>query len=200
MLKYTHKHHPDYPLITKALSSLGVMLQSHNKGIDAEASDHAHKLLAVANSICNIEDIGQEVPNGLVKAGRKFVLEGEIIVKEKAGQGQKSKTLHAPSATVKQFDMKGTLKPYVFLFDDLILLCEQAASRRDQGSERPFVYVKILPLVDAKEIQTDKDPKTIRLVKVGGSSWVLKAKTADEATKWLSYLRQTLANLNGASS
>jgi len=33
MLKYTHKHHPDYPLLTQALSKLGTQLQEYNKGI-----------------------------------------------------------------------------------------------------------------------------------------------------------------------
>ena len=201
MLKYTHKHHPDYALITKALSALGVLLQEHNKGIDSSASDHAHKLLAVGNSIYNIEDIARDTSGtGLVKTGRKFIHEGEVSVKEKAGAGQKSKTLHVPGALLKRLDIKGTMKPYLFLFDDVLFLCEQCVSTKNQTTDKPFIYATMLNLVDVLEVQlVDKDTKTVRLLRVGGSMWVLKTKSSEEGGKWLSLLRQTVSRLNGSS-
>ena len=59
MLKYTAKHHPDYDIISNAVESVSSILQSHNKNIDPKASEYAHKLLSVANSITNVEDIAK---------------------------------------------------------------------------------------------------------------------------------------------
>ena len=199
MLKYTHKHHPDYSLLQQALSKLGTLLQEHNKGIDSQASDLAHKMLAVGNSIANIEDVKADSGGtGLIHAKRKFIYEGEVTVKEKAGQGQKSKTLHVPSARLKQLDVRGSLKPYLFLFHDMLVFCEQNVSRKDQSLDRPFIYGSLLQLVRVKEVQfTEKEPRTIRLALVGGGFWVLKTKTPQEATSWIAALRQAVAQVNG---
>lgn len=201
MLKYTHKHHPDYPLLTKALSNLGFLLQEHNKGIDANASDLAHKMLAVGNSIANIEDIKNDTGgNGLVNATRKFILEGEVVVKEKPGPGQKSKTLHVSASKLKQLDVRGNLKPYLFLFEDLLVFCEQTVSRKDQNLDRPFIYGTLLQLVRVKEVQmSEKEPRVVRLLLVGDCSWVLKTKSIGDAQNWWSSLQKAVARLNGVS-
>lgn len=202
MLKYTHKHHPDYPLLTKALSTLGFLLQEHNKGIDANASDLAHKMLAVGNSIANIEDIKNDTGgSGLVNATRRFLFEGEVVVKEKAGPGQKSKTLHVSQSKLKQLDVKGNLKPYLYLFDDILLFCEQNVSRKDQNLDRPFIYATLLQLVRVREVQTnEKEPRVVRLALVGDGSWNLKTKSVADAQGWYSALQKAVARLNGGKS
>ena len=60
MLKYTHAHHPDKVLLEKALEAVSATMANHNKEIDPKASDHAHKLLAVAGSIMNVDVLQQE--------------------------------------------------------------------------------------------------------------------------------------------
>lgn len=199
MLKYTHKHHPDYPRLTKALSTLGLILQDHNKGIDEGASDHAHKLLAIGNSIANIEEIKRDVGgSGLITAGRKFIHEGEAILKEKIPQKQKFKTTHIPNSKLKQLDMRGSMKPYLFLFDDILIYCEQCISKKEQTVDRPFAYGKLLQLVRVTDIQTlEKEPKTVRINLVGQAAWSLKTKTVEECNNWIGVLRKVVVQLNG---
>lgn len=60
MLKYTHAHHPDKDLLERALEAVSATMTRHNKEIDPKASDHAHKLLAVAGSITNVDALQQE--------------------------------------------------------------------------------------------------------------------------------------------
>jgi len=200
MLKYTHKRHTDYGYLTKALTVMGKVLQEHNKGIDSDASDHAHKLLAIGNSIANVEDIARDTNGvGLIKKGRHFLFEGEAAVKQKASLGTRSKSMKVSSTTLKKLDTKGTMKPYLFLFDDMIMHCEQLISHRDE-SERPFIYANILDLVQIKQVQTvEKEPKAIRLLRVGESFWTIKTKTVEECQQWAEHLRRAVAKINGTS-
>lgn len=194
MLKYTHKRHTDYPLLTKAVGFLGIVLQEHNKGIDSQASDHAHKLLAIGNSIANIEDIDVQ-GGGLVQNGRRFVFEGEVSLKQKA-KGARSKSMRVASSTLKKVDARGTTVPYLFLFNDCLMHCEQLVSHRDE-SDRPFIFSTLLYLADVKHIlEVEKEPKTIQLLKVNESLWTIKTKTVEEAQEWLKHLRQAVLAIN----
>lgn len=198
MLKYTNKHHQDHELLSKALNQLGLTLQDHNKGIDPSASDHAHKLLAVANSIANVEEITTQIGNGLVSAGRRFVKEGAVSVKQKAKLGQRSKSMKVASSKLKQIsESQSKTKPYIFLFNDVVLHCEQI-SQKSKDVERPFVFANALQLVHIKEVQTvEKEPRAFRLLRVNGTFWKLKAKSTEECQEWMSVIRQYVARING---
>src|SRR3990167_4187381 len=63
--KYTNVHHPDFEYLPNAIEGMNKILQSHNKQIDPKAAEYAQKLLAVSNSIANVDQIPESVTGGV---------------------------------------------------------------------------------------------------------------------------------------
>jgi hypothetical protein len=121
------------------------------------------------------------VAQQIVRPGRKFVREGLIKVKRK--QSRKSVRLSTTALSSKSL----TGKSYLFLFQDILVHCEQVGKTKvvaDDG-EKPFNFVGILKLRDVAGIQSlDKEPRVFRLLTSDNQTWELKAPTAEDKVAW----------------
>ena len=63
--KYTNPAHCDSAFLAEAIETLQATLRAHNEGIDPMASQYAQKLLAIASSIQNVEDIPSSITKGV---------------------------------------------------------------------------------------------------------------------------------------
>ena len=195
MCKYTSKGHPDYELLTKAADYISSTLSSLNKRIDSSASEDAHKLLAIAQNVegdqdvrsparsleCNATSLTRTHAQQIVRPGRKFVREGLVKVKRK--QSRKSVRLGAAAS----LSAKQGGKSYLFVFQDIIVHCEQVGKTRvvaDDG-EKPFVFVGLLKIRDITSVQpVEKEPRKFRLLTADGSAWELKTASSEERAEW----------------
>lgn len=126
----------------------------------------------------------------MVVSGRKFEKEGAITTKlSKKSSGKKSQFVRA-----EKFDLGKNPTPYCFLFNDILVSCDQVNSKGKEV-DRPFVVNNILCLVEVKSIASEG--KVIKLTLIDNSVWKLKAKTPEMRVEWEEPLRSILAKIIG---
>eukprot|EP01105_Mastigella_eilhardi_P004580 TRINITY_DN1611_c0_g1_i1.p1 TRINITY_DN1611_c0_g1~~TRINITY_DN1611_c0_g1_i1.p1 ORF type:complete len:1342 (-),score=426.01 TRINITY_DN1611_c0_g1_i1:75-3509(-) len=126
MLKYTHKSHPDYLRVTQAYDQLNALISRLNDKIDSTRGINARKLVQLAQSIEGADD-----KQPLVVANRILLREGVVDVKLERGSTtpKDAKPPHHHNA------------PYLFLFNDLLVYCDQAKKPKDGC---PFCLLDVL--------------------------------------------------------
>ena len=163
--KYTNVHHPDFEYLPNAIEGMNKILQSHNKQIDPKAAEYAQKLLAVSNSIANVDQIPESVTGGvrfflflfdnllfnffflfkqsLVQAGRRLVKEEQVLAKKI------SKKSKEPEKEKRKAERNKSKEMFCFLFSDLIILCQE--SEKSKSSDQGFVMSNAFALRTVKD-------------------------------------------------
>jgi hypothetical protein len=183
LFRYTAKTHGDYGLLHQALTETRTAVEEIMRVIDAEATPHTHKLLSIATSI-----EGREAEL-LVVPQRRFVREG--VLASVSFTSRTSSLSGASTTTVR--------KPHVFMFEDLIVCCEQGARDPDKA----FMFVAQLEIADIRAIHVNHAliiELSLHLGILRGSavspvaptspsqvnmlSWVMRALKEDDRFQW----------------
>jgi len=174
--KYTNPAHRDSQLLAQAISALQATLHAHNEGIDPMASQYAQKLLAIAGSIQNVEDIPTSITKGsLVRSGRRLVGEGKVRTTITTGDSGKS-------AVGVKAKVKAKVKAhhhFCFLMNDAVLLCHE----NPKNAEHPFIFVQATSMDKASFERADK--KTILVKLSSGDVWRVRTSTPTFADEWM---------------
>lgn len=203
LLKYTNKTHPDYELISQAVAFIQAALGRHNKNIDPLAGQQTHKLLSVNASVGNLEEFNNKEKNGLLLPGRKFVREGEIQLKKHNTRGGSSSRSSVRLASLDFRDLPGIgsdskrQPDYCFMFNDLLLFCEQVSSEENKklGDNLPYRYADHLSMLEVREIKaSERYANKLRITLLNKSVWTLKVDPIDRP-EWETELKKCLAEI-----
>ena len=110
---------------------------------------------------------------------------------------EKAKLTFKKQASIRldKYDIGKKPIPYCFLFNDILLHCDQVTSKGQQV-DRPFVFNHCLCLVEVKSINTQSTkPRVIKITLLDGRIWKLKAKTPEIRAEWEETLRTVLSTI-----
>ncbi|KAH3755911.1 transgelin [Pelomyxa schiedti] len=166
MQKYTGKLHPDHTLLAEAHQFVLDTTNTLNAGIDPSVATHARKLVSIAQTLT-----GEET-EALVVAGRKLVREGNVSTKLQKMEG----------ATSKSKPPRHKNAPYLYLFSDLLLYCDQIKNPKDG---RPFSVLTSLKLDRIHNVVCNNTKLELHM-KPGaeGWLWILENKNPQVIQQW----------------
>jgi hypothetical protein len=120
MRKYTPPSLQEFLDLEAAIKQVDEVVRELNSHIPKDGAEQIRKMLSIESSIQQ----GKDDSVAIMKLDRKFVKEGALLIK-KLKVGDKTK----PEKKKMIERMKG-LKAYVFLLNDLLLVCEQLKSAK----------------------------------------------------------------------
>ncbi|KAH3763547.1 RhoGEF domain [Pelomyxa schiedti] len=181
MQKYTSPMHPDRQMLIDAHKYVLETVNLLNSGIDPSLAIRARKLVSVASSIATDD------PTPLVIPNRTLVREGAIEVKLQWTPSL-DKSIPAPPRIPKH---KST--PYIFLFNDLLLYCDQMKAPKDG---KLFTLLELIRIDQIKNVVCTATSVHISLGAVSqANTWILTPQKSKSPTSNLSLWETDIKSL-----